>query len=427
MEKYLNLLKTEIQPAIGCTEPIAIAFGTFKLKEFFQIENKNISEIQLYLSKNIIKNALDVGIPGTSYTGILIACVLGLFAKNNIDDLKILESINEAEIIKAEEFVRENKISFHFKENSPKLYIEINIYTDKDMFTLVIENTHTNIVKIMKNNEILYLNKNLQDEKKAEKIETSIKEIFEFTQKVSIDEIEFLSKIIDLNKLIALEGLNKNYGLKVGKTLKKNIDKKLISDDIKNYAVYLTAAASDARMGGCLMPVMTNSGSGNQGITASLPVIAVAEKLALNKDYLLRALVLSSLITIHIKNKLGKLSALCGVTISAIGSGAGIIYLMDGNFENIESFTKNMIGNITGMICDGAKGTCALKIATVVEASFNAIFLALDLSITTNNVGIIDENIEKSIDNLISLGATGMEEADKMIFDIMIKKNKSLS
>ena len=366
MEKYLDLLKTEIQPAIGCTEPIAIAFGTFKLKEFFHIEVEDIEKIKLYLSKNIIKNALDVGIPGTNYTGIPIASSLGLFAKSNIEDLKILENINKNEIDKAEEFVKKDKINFYFQENSPKLYIEINIHTHEDNFILVIENAHTNITKIMKNSEVLYVNESFENEKCTNIVESSIKEIFDFAQHISLEKIEFLSEIVNLNKLIAIEGLNKNYGLRVGKTLKDNIDKKFASDDIKNYAVLLTAAASDARMGGCLMPVMTNSGSGNQGITASLPVIAVAEKLELSEEKLLRALALSSLMTIHIKNKLGKLSALCGVTVSAIGSGAGIIFLMKGNFENIESFVKNMIGNVTGMICDGAKGTCALKIATQV-------------------------------------------------------------
>ena len=425
MERYLNLLKTEIRPAIGCTEPIAIAFGTFKLKEFFHLEVENIEKIELHLSKNIIKNALDVGIPGTSYTGILIASSLGLFAKNNLDELKILENMNKDEINEAEKFVKENKVKFYFKENSPKLYIEINIHIKEDRFTLVIENSHTSIAKIMKNSEVLYINESFNDKEHNHGIETFIKEIFEFTHSVSLEKIEFLSEIINLNKLIAIEGLNKNYGLRVGKTLKESIDKKFVSNDIKNYAIFLTAAASDARMGGCLLPVMTNSGSGNQGITASLPVIAVAEKLELSNENLLRALALSSLITIHIKSKLGKLSALCGVTVSAIGSGAGIIYLMDGKFENIESFVKNMIGNITGMICDGAKGTCALKIATVVDASFNSLFLALHGSITTKNVGIIDDNIENSIDNLINLGSVGMEETDKMIFDIMIKKNRN--
>lgn len=422
MDKYLNLLKKEVKPALGCTEPIAIAFALAKLKEVYNINADNIDKINLFLSKNIIKNALGVGIPGTGMTGIPISACLGLFAENSSKELRILDNLKEIEINSAKDFFKKNILNFYPKEDSPKLYIEVNITAGKDEFSLIIEENHTNITLIKKNGDIFFIKKSIKKEIENYKTETGIEEIYNYIINVPFEKIMFILEGAEMNKSIALEGLKNNYGLKIGKTLKKNIENNFLADDLKNYAVLLTAAASDARMGGCMLPVMTNSGSGNQGITVTLPVVAVAEKLNKSDEQLARALALSNLIAIHIKNKLGRLSALCGVVVSAIGAGAGIAFLINGKLNTIVCGINNMIGNISGIICDGAKGTCALKIATVTEAAFNSLFLALENIQPSCSDGIIDKNIEMSIDNLTNLGSFGMEEVDRMVFDIMINK-----
>jgi L-cysteine desulfidase len=225
-----------------------------------------------------------------------------------------------------------------------------------------------------------------------------------------------------MNRRIALEGLDRDYGLRVGRTIRKNIEKKIITEDMVNFAVELASAAADARMAGCMMPVMTNSGSGNQGITATLPVVAVAEKLDATREQLIRALGLSNLIAIHIRRGIGRLSALCGATTAAIGAGCGMVWLMGGRLPAVGSVIKNMIGDLAGMICDGAKTSCALKVATSVESAFRSALLALDRIEVTCHEGIIEQDIEKSISNLVSISTVGMEHVDDMVLSIMEAK-----
>lgn len=417
---FFNLINEEVKPATGCTEPIAIAFCVAKAR---QVLGEKIEKIILRLSPNIIKNAMGVGIPGTREVGIHIAAALGFLIGDEEAGLQVLANVREGDVIRAKEFINQGLIQVEIANSPSKLYISSEVIGEEHQAKVIIEGSHTNIVLIEKDHQILYTNDLLGEEFSDEDYQFGIRDIYHFVQEVNYEDIQFILEGAYMNKRMAMEGLDKDYGLKVGKTMQRSIDSHLLSDDMKNYAIRLTAAASDARMDGCMSPVMTNSGSGNQGITVTLPVVAVAEWTNKDDEKLARALILSHLVAIHIKKRLGRLSALCGAIAAAIGSGCGMTYLMDGSIKQIYSTVKNIIGDVSGMICDGAKTGCALKVATVVESAFNAMLLSLNNIEISKDEGIIDDDIEKSISNLTYIGSKGMEETDKMILDIMIKKS----
>jgi L-cysteine desulfidase len=421
--EYLELLKTELVPATGCTEPIAIAYGASVLKNKYGIELNSIKEIKLKLSLNIFKNAMGVGIPGTKLTGIPIAFSLGFIAGNHEEKLNLLSNMSNENIKKAEDFLLKNKINIEIAKVKEKLYIEIEIKTLKGDYTVVINKSHTNI-SLLKSNNIIDFIKNDEIEEietLKKEVKLNINEIFNFINFVDINKISFLNDIVSLNEKIALEGINNKYGLEVGRTL-KGLELNINDMNIKSSIIWMTAAAADARMGGSTLPVMTNSGSGNQGITATVPIIIFSKYYKIDSNLMLRALALSSLITIYLKQKLGKLSSLCGVIISAIGASCGMVYLKGGKIKNINFAIKNMIGNVSGMICDGAKNSCALKVSSVTDAAYNAMLLAMSDKFVTPLEGIVEEDIERTINNLIKIGTKGMEETDKVILDIMLSK-----
>jgi L-cysteine desulfidase len=282
---------------------------------------------------------------------------------------------------------------------------------------------------VEKNGEVIECNQNQQNNESAEtikeKVSLTIEEIFNFITRVPVADIEFMLKTVDYNDTIAQEGLSKKYGLSVGRKLKSYIDKGILSDDLMNNAMYLTAAASDARMSGCTLPVMSNSGSGNQGITATLPVYSAAKYLKANQETLVRALALSHLVSIHIKTYLGRLSALCGCIIAATGAGCGVSYIMGGGLNETIYTIKNMVGNVTGMVCDGAKEGCALKVSTGVSSAIQSALLGLEGTVISSNDGIIDEDVEKTIQNLGRIGSEGMNQTDKLLLEIMVSKGKA--
>ncbi|PKM52437.1 MAG: hypothetical protein CVV02_01405 [Firmicutes bacterium HGW-Firmicutes-7] len=417
---YLKLLSEEVIPATGCTEPVAIALCVAKARS---VLGEAVEKVVLRLSPNIIKNAMGVGIPGTKEVGIPMAATLGYLIGKEEAGLQVLQCVQEEDVLISKALINKGFVEMEISNNNSKLYIEA-IVSGKDHEALVIiQDNHTNIVCVKRDKEVLFSKESAEDYlDETIDHDISIREIYDFAQSVDFEDIKFTLEGAKMNKSIALEGLDKDYGLKVGKTFQKNIDSQFLSDDIKNYAIRLTAAASDARMDGCMSPVMTNSGSGNQGITVTLPVVAVAERLGKSDEALARALILSHLVAIHIKKRLGRLSALCGAIAAAIGSGCGMTLLMGGSLHQIFSTIKNVIGDVSGMICDGAKTGCALKVATVVESAFNATLLSLNNVQISKNDGIIDEDIEKSIENLTYIGSKGMEETDKLILSIMINK-----
>lgn len=427
IQAYLDLLKSEVVPALGCTEPIAVALAVARSRE---VLGEKPQSIELLLSANIFKNAMGVGIPGTGITGLPIAAALGAVFGNSSDCLELLKGVGEEAVTAAKTMVAENRVKIVVKKEVEKLYIEaichgLNGSTSKAIIT----NKHSNISRIELNDEVLECStensrSNADDSAKPDNPTPalSVDAIFAFATGVSFAEIEFMLKTVEYNKAISDEGLSKDYGLMVGRKLKGFVDRGILSGDLMNNAMSITAAACDARMAGSLLPVMSNSGSGNQGITATLPVYAVAKKIKTDDEKLARALVLSHLTTIHIKRYLGRLSALCGVVVASIGAGCGVSYLLGGEQKEMIYTIKNMIANITGMACDGAKEGCALKVSTGVAAAIQSALLALDGSVVSSKDGIIEEDIEQTIKNLGLIGSIGMVQTDEMLLQIMVSK-----
>ncbi|MBE9467623.1 MAG: serine dehydratase subunit alpha family protein [Bacteroidetes bacterium] len=419
-QNIVNLLKKELKPALGCTEPIAVAIASAKAKETL---GKLPEKIKVFVSGNIFKNGMGVLIPGTKFTGLDYAAALGVTCGNSELGLEVLKNIDSNSINVSEQLVNDHKITVEVKENVDKLYIETICYFKNDCSRVIIEQRHTNIVKVEHNEKILF-EKEISTTKTSKETDTqlSVKKIYDFITNVDIADIEFLLEGAEMNKKIALEGIKGDYGLQVGKKIFKNIDRKILLDGLLTHTMGYTAAASDARMGGCPYPAMSNSGSGNQGITTFVPVIVVAKHLNKSKEILLRALALSNLISIHIKKNIGQLSALCGIVPASTGASCGITYLLGGTYNNIVYSIKNMTGSIVGMICDGAKPACALKVSAGVNSAIQAALLSIDDIATPKSDGIIDDDVEKTIINISKIATDGMNETDKLILNIMSNK-----
>ncbi|MDD3985319.1 MAG: L-serine ammonia-lyase, iron-sulfur-dependent, subunit alpha [Methanobacterium sp.] len=396
-EKFFNLLKRELIVALGCTEPNSIAYAAALAKHY--AKGNQINKVEVIASRNVIKNAMSVGIPGTDSCGINLAAALGIFAENLDKNLEVLANIKDHDIRNAQKMVENGLITVQLAD-SPKLYVEVIVKTEESYSRVIIEDIHNNVVLIEVNGKnIVDIQKNMN--KQIFNYETTEEDhdflnmdsILEFINHVDIKKLDLIRESIDLNKKICLEGLNKPYGLRVGSSIKTNMENGFISDIIMNYATALTAAGSDARMAGSVLPVMSNSGSGNQGISATIPVVAFAEKLNSDEDTLIRGVVLSNLITIYIKLFLGRLSALCGATIAATGASCGITYIMGGGEKEIKSSLQNMLGNITGIICDGAKAGCALKVATCTTAAIQSTLITLEGNTIKPTNGIIEKTL----------------------------------
>jgi len=422
---YFDILRKEVIPALGCTEPIAVALAAAYAGEQL---NHQVDKVEIFVSANVLKNAMGVGIPGTGMIGLPIAAALGALAGSSSAKLEVLEGISPAQLEKAKLFVEQNRVIVRNENTIEKLYIKVICTNGQDTAEAVISGHHDRLTKLSKNDQILQeitaSSEIAMEENKSSAYELSVKGIYDFAMEIDFEDIRFILEGAEMNRKMAVEGLKGDYGLRVGKTIKKSVEenKNILGESIANYAMYFTAAASDARMDGLAMPVMSNSGSGNQGLTVMLPVLAVAEKLNVGEEKLARGLILANLLAIHMKYQLGRLAALCGVVIAASGAGAAITYFMGGNFEQIAFSIKNLIGNIAGMICDGAKPGCAMKVATSVNAAVQSAILAINNIEISKHEGIIEEDIEKTIRNLTRIGSVGMEETDKMILDIMVCK-----
>ena len=431
--KIIALLKQEVKPALGCTEPIAVALAVARSCELLRNISVEPELINVKVSNNILKNGMGVGIPGTDTVGLHIAAALGCTCGKSKYRLEVLKDVTDESVSKAREMVSKRKVTISLAETSEKLYVYAEVCSSKKQGShkaiTIISGNHDSIVheeldgKIIKSIE----NSNSEDPTGnglepdfARKI--TIEQILDFATSTPLEELEFIMESVTLNKALVDDGLRNKYGLQVGRTLLAPINKDVYGDTYLTYAMAYTAAASDARMAGSTLPSMSNSGSGNQGITATVPVIAIAEKLKSNHEDLARALVISHLVAIHIKGHLGRLSALCGCVVASTGSACGIVYLRKGGYEQMCAAIKNMIGNITGMVCDGAKVGCALKVASGVASALQSAVLALDGICISSNDGIIEEDIEKTIANLGKIGSIGMQSTDEMILEIMVCK-----
>lgn len=423
----IDLLNEKLKPALGCTEPIAIALAGAVAMHHSQ--GSEVISVEVKASGNIIKNAMGVMLPSVNESGIDLAVTLGVLSADNYNmKLEVLSSVDEKMIKIAKEIIEQGKITINLADTDKKLYIEVILITENDRTKVIIEDNHTNITLIEVADKIVYINEDSvgsgnEDTVKVEQL--TLEDIFEFIDDVDVRELKIVEDSILMNRKISDEGLKNSYGLEVARNIKANIEKGFYYEDIQKVASYITAAGSDARMGGAKMAVMSNSGSGNQGIVATMPIVAVGEKLSIGKDVILKGVALSHLITIYIKGKFGVLSAFCGAVVAGIGASCGIVYIMGGSRENIEMAINNMVGNITGMICDGAKPGCALKVAQVASTAVDSALLGLAGKRVSGLDGIVTDKTEETLNNFTRLSTEASIVMDKIILELMLKKEVS--
>lgn len=435
--EIIELIRKEVKPALGCTEPIAVALAVAKAMEIAESHchtagpdwrGKDGYSLLIEVSGNILKNGMGVGIPGTGMVGLHIAAALGAVCGKSCYGLEVLHDLDAVSIARAKEMVEAELVTVGLAETDHKLYVKANVNLEgRHCASVVIRDNHDSIVETSFDGEVLFCSSGSASASESEQKTTldyklSVREIFDFAKTVAYDDIAFILESRTLNLALAEEGMRGCYGLRVGHSISLDCNKEVFGGDFLSYAMSLTAAASDARMAGCTLAAMSNSGSGNQGITVTMPVIAYSLRYGTSDEELARALVLSHLVAIHIKGYLGKLSALCGCVIASTGSACGLVYLRGGDYEQVCAAIKNMIGNITGMVCDGAKVGCAMKVASGVSSALQSAVLAREGICISEHDGIIEKDIEKTIQNLGRIGSVGMQHTDSMILDIMVCK-----
>lgn len=423
-EQIIALIHREVVPAIGCTEPIAVALCVARASEI--LNNRHPQRITAQLSANILKNAMGVGIPGTDMIGLPIAIALGALIGKSEYGLEVLKDCTPEAVEEGKQLIDTQAIQISLKEGiEEKLYIEVCCEADGNKATAIISGGHTHFVYESLNDEVLLnIRSDASSEAGDKEVDLNLKKVFEFATTTPIEEIRFILEAKRLNKAAAERSLAGNYGHELGKTLRESrSEKHLMGDNTFTHILSYTSAACDARMAGAMIPVMSNSGSGNQGIAATLPVVVYAEDNQKTEEELIRALTLSHLTVIYIKQSLGRLSALCGCVVAATGSSCGITYLMGGGYEQVAYAVKNMIANLTGIICDGAKPSCALKLTSGVSTAVLSAILAMEQKCVTAVEGIIEDDVDLSIRNLTRIGSEGMNETDKMVLDIMTHKH----
>ena len=424
-QAMLELLHEQVVPAIGCTEPMAVALCVARATELLSAKvgdgSRVVPEhIELHLSANILKNAMGVGIPGTGgMIGLPIAVAMGALGGKSCLGLEVLRDCTAAVLDSAKRYITEDRINIKLEEeNEDKLFIRASVVARGVQAEATIKGSHTHFVeagvKTSRKNECAPC-----DELKC----LTLSKVYDFALSMPLSDIEFILEAKRLNEAAAEEGLRENYGHQLGKTMCSPLGRGIMGDSIFAKVLSVTSCACDARMAGAKIPVMSNSGSGNQGICATMPVVVFARENHNTDEELIRALTLSHLTAIYIKQSLGCLSALCGCVVASTGSSVGITYLMGGTYEQISNAVKNMIANLTGMICDGAKPSCALKLTTGVGTAVMSAMLAIQHKHVTSAEGIIDDDVDRSIHNLTSIGSRGMDETDRFVLDIMTGKN----
>lgn len=420
IEDIIRLVKSEVVPAIGCTEPVAVALCVARASELLgSIPEK----INLLLSGNIIKNAMGVGIPGTGMIGLPIAVALGVIVGKSEYGLEVLKDVTPEALERGKQYISEGRISIGHHKNPPSnLHIEVVVEGERNTAKAVISGAHTNFIYLAKNDTVLLDNETdgvIDTEDNVPELDE--RTVYDFAVKTPLEKISFILDAGLMNREAARLALRDDYGHGLGKVI-RNQGLRVFGDTPIRHMLSMTSAACDARMGGAQVPVMSNSGSGNQGITATMPVMCYAEDIGASDEQLTRALMLSSLTSIYIKQSLGRLSALCGCVVASTGASAGLVYLMGGGFDEVCASIKNMIANLTGMICDGAKPSCAMKITSGVSTALMSAMLAMNGKCVTSQEGIVSDDIDRTVHNLTSIGREAMDETDHLVLEIMINK-----
>ncbi len=420
--QIINLIKREVVPAIGCTEPAAVALCTAYAVEAL---GGSPDKIDLKLSANMLKNAMGVGIPGTGMTGLPIAVALGALIGKSSYQLEVLKDCTPAAVQQAKDWLKRGALSIGLTDESDEvLYIDVRARCGDASSRAIIAREHTRLVFL--EGPAAEPVDRLQDlgpvSERAAGEELTLRRVWDFATTVPLEDIEFINESRRLNEAAAEQALRGNYGHELGKTLSRPLGRGIFGDTIFSHIISATSSACDARMAGAMIPVMSNSGSGNQGIAATLPVVVFARENHNTEEELTRALVLSHLTAIYIKQSLGRLSALCGCVVASTGSSCALTYLMGGGYEQVTASVKNMIANLTGMVCDGAKPSCALKVSSGVSTAVLSAMLAVQNHSVSCVEGLIEDDVDRCIHNLTRLGSVGMQQTDKMVLDIMTHK-----
>ena len=417
-DQLIEIIKNQIRPAVGCTEPGAAAYAAAVAA---QTLGDTPERLTISVSRNILKNAMGVGIPGTNMVGLSIAVALGALCGDAKAGLAVLHDMTDENVREAQKMVDAQKIQVVLSETDQKLYIDVRAEKGDHSARTVIAGSHTNIVLIEKDGICISTNSSVgEGGAGGNGYNLSFVEIDEFVRNVPCEKLEFLRSCIDMNTKISKEGLKHTYGLSIGRSIYESLDDR---DSEENYALAVTCAAADARMGGCTLPVMSSCGSGNQGLTATLPVIAVAQRRGLDEEMTFRALAYILLVTIHVKQHLGKLSALCACSVGAsIGTACALTYMDGGTLAQIGHCVDNVVADVSGVICDGAKAGCSLKIATGISSAFRGSMLAMKNRSASALDGIVGRDPEASVDNLANLCNAGMSNTDRVILDMLVCK-----
>lgn len=422
----IRLVKREVIPAIGCTEPMAVALCTaYAAQQLGQTPQK----ISIALSANILKNAMGVGIPGTGMIGLPIAVAIGALYGKSEYGLEVLKETTPQQVEQGKRFISEGRIDISLKDGiAEKLYIEVRCSASDDSSTAIIAHEHTRLIYLDKETgqkkDIIIDERNIlsQTEPEVTEEELTLRQVYDFATTAPLADIDFINEARRLNEAASDNALKGNYGHNLGKTLSRPLGRGVMGESIFSHILAATSCACDARMAGAMIPVMCNSGSGNQGIAATMPVVVFARENHNTEEELTRALMLSHLTAVYIKQSLGRLSALCGCVVAATGSSCGITYLMGGSYEQVSYSVKNMIANLAGIVCDGAKPSCSLKVSSGVSTAVLSAIMAIQNDVVTSVEGIIEDDVDKCIHNLTLVGSKGMNETDRLILEIMTHK-----
>lgn len=427
-KNILYILNNEIKPAIGCTEPVAIAFCAAAAASCLPTDK--IDSVEVYLSTNIYKNGMNVGIPNTSEIGLDVAAALGVAKKDYSNGLQILGEINDSCSANAKVLLNSNIITVKIANTDKKVYIKTIIKSGNDISEAIVEDKHDNLTSLKLNDNILVENELSTSSTQTTGVDenffdSSIMDIINAIDELNFDDIKFLLDGITMNMNAAKIGVSEKLGIGTGYAMKQNMDKGIMGNDLANKAMMLTSAASDARMSGRTVPVMSSSGSGNNGLTAILPLAAYKETYPETSDEkMAKSLAISHVITSYVKHYIGRLSPLCGCSIAAAtGSACAITWLMGGGYDQVQGTVKNILANQSGVICDGAKPGCALKLGTAAAAGVQSSIFAMQGFYACKNNGIVTGTAEQSIKNLKTLSNNGMGTVDKTIIDIMLASN----
>lgn len=419
-QQIISLIKREVVPAVGCTEPVAVALCVAKATETLGVIPE---KIEVHLSGNMIKNAMGVGIPGTGMIGLPIAVALGAIVGKSEYNLEVLRDVTPDAVEKGKRYIAEQRIGIYLDSEAPSnLYVNVRVFAAGKEATAVISGAHTNFVLVEKDG-VCVMRKDTSDSCDASGADVSLnlKTVYDFATTAPIEEISFILDAKKLNLAAAEFALKGDYGHSLGSTV-LHFGEKFFGDTPVAHAITLTSAACDARMGGAMVPVMSNSGSGNQGITATMPVVSYAQDINASEETTIRALTLSHLTSIYIKQSLGRLSALCGCVVASTGASSALVYLMGGGYEQVCNAVKNMVANLTGMICDGAKPSCSMKISSGVSTAMMSAMLAMNGHAVSSAEGIVAEDVDVTIHNLTSIGRDAMQATDSLVLKIMTCK-----